>query len=154
MLARDPPGPPDPPASTCLPRPLGPPDGAMARLSIKIPTPTAFSGEGEDLKPEAFDRWYKSTRNYLLLHGVNSATEGSGNYYGLYTTGRAQEAYFQAIERYGEELTRDELIEHLPGQFQFSKNTDDLYKKFDAIEQVIGGSTNRITTVAIDMLMY
>ena len=29
---------------------------SLPRLSIKVPSPQKFTGEGEDLKPEAFDR--------------------------------------------------------------------------------------------------
>ena len=36
---------------------------ALPRLSIKVPSPKKFTGEAEDLKPEAFDRWYNSVQD-------------------------------------------------------------------------------------------
>ena len=91
---------------------------ALPRLSIKVPSPKKFTGEAEDLKPEAFDRWYNSVQLYLRLHRVAQNVPGSGNYWILYTEGRAQEAAFQAAETFGENLTRDELILYLKERFQ------------------------------------
>jgi len=47
-----------------------PDPGTTVKLSIKVPIPKKFTGEGEDLKPEAFDRWYNAVQLYLLQHGV------------------------------------------------------------------------------------
>jgi len=66
----------------------------LPRLSIKVPSPKKFTGDGEDLKPEAFDRWYNSVQLYLRLHNVSQNAAGSGNYWFLYTEGRAQEVVF------------------------------------------------------------
>jgi len=43
----------------------------LPRLSIKVPSPKKLTGDGEDLKPEAFDRWYNSVQLYLRLHNVS-----------------------------------------------------------------------------------
>ena len=86
---------------------------ALPRLSIKVPSPMKFTGEAEDLKPDAFDQWYNSVQLYLRLHRVAHNVPGSGNYWILYTEGRAQEAAFQAAETFGENLTRDESILYL-----------------------------------------
>ena len=83
---------------------------SLPRLSIKVPSPKKFTGAGEDLKPKAFDRWYNSVQLYLRLHKVPQNADGSGNYWILYTGGRAQEAAFQAAELFGEDITRDLLI--------------------------------------------
>jgi len=56
-------------------------------LSIKVPSPMKFTGHGEDLKPEAFDRWYNSVQLYLRLHNVSQNAAGAGNYWILYTEG-------------------------------------------------------------------
>src|SRR5437588_3193097 len=78
-------------AAPAAPAPAGP---AAPRLSIKIPTPHMFSGTKEDLEPEAFDNWCKTVKAYLNIHGVSLRTPRNGHYVGLYTTGRAKEAYF------------------------------------------------------------
>src|SRR5437660_5571777 len=85
-------------AAPAAPAPAGP---AAPRLSIKIPTPPMFSGIKEDLEPEAFDNWCKTVKAYLNIHGVSLRTPRNGHYVGLYTTGRAKEAYFQAIAEEG-----------------------------------------------------
>ena len=66
----------------------------LPRLSIKVPSPKKLTGEAEDLKSEGFDRWYNSVQLYLRLHRVAQNVPGSGNYWILYTEGRAQEAVF------------------------------------------------------------
>jgi len=85
----------------------------LPRLSIKVPSPKKFTGDGEDLKPESFARWYNSVQLYLRLHNVSQNAAGSGNYWILYTEGRAQEAAFQVAELFGENLTRDLLVTYL-----------------------------------------
>ena len=70
--------------------PPAPVPEALPRLSIKEPSPRKFTGEAEDLKPEAFNRWYNSVQLYLRLHRVAQNMPGSGNYWILYTEGRAQ----------------------------------------------------------------
>jgi hypothetical protein len=92
----------------------------MAKLSAKIPTPKTYSGEGEDLKPEAFDRWYHAVRLYLNLHGVVGNAEGSGNYWMMFTTGRASEAGSHALTTYGDTITREQLVGYLRSLFQMS----------------------------------
>src|SRR5207253_4334859 len=90
---------------TAIPAALAPAGLAAPRLSIKIPTPHMFSGTKEDLEPEAFNNWCKTVKAYLNIHGVSLRTVRNGHYVGLYTSGRAKEAYFQAIEDEGEDLT-------------------------------------------------
>ena len=81
-----------------------------AKMSFKPPSPNRFTGEGEDLKPEAFDRWYNSVRLYLNLSGIAGSPAGSGNYWILYTEGKAQEAAHQLLQEHGDDITQDELV--------------------------------------------
>src|SRR5437868_14559258 len=90
---------------------------AAPRLSIKIPMPYTFSGTKEDLEPEAFDNWCKTVKAYLNIHGVSLRTIRNGHYVGLYTSGRASEADFQAIEDKGEDLTGIEAMDYLHSCF-------------------------------------
>jgi len=126
----------------------------LPRLSIKVPSPKRFSGDGEDLKPEAFDRWYNSVQLYLRLHNVCQNAVGSGNYWILYTEGRAQEAAFQAAELFGENLTRDLLVTYLRERFESSKHKDDTYQRFHLIRQSWSGQVQKISIIATDLLMH
>jgi len=126
----------------------------LPRLSIKVPSPKKFRGDGEDLKPEVFDRWYNSVQLYLRLHNVSQNTAGSGNYWILSTEGRAQEAAFQAAELFGENLTRDLLVTYLMERFQSSKHKDDTYQKFHNIRQSWNGQVQKISIIATDILMH
>ena len=85
----------------------------LPRLSVTIPSPKKFTGDGEDLKPAAFDRWYTSVQLYLHLHNVFQNAAGVGNYWILYTEGRDPEEVFQAVELFGENLTRDLLVTYI-----------------------------------------
>jgi len=90
----------------------------LTRLSPQVPSPKKFTGDGEDLKPEAFDLWYTSVQLYLRLHNLSQNAAGSGNYWILYPEGQAQEAAFQAAELFGENLKRDLLVTYLRERFQ------------------------------------
>ena len=127
---------------------------SLPQLSIKVPSPKKFTGEGEDLKPEAFDRWYNSVQLYLRLHMVPQNADGSGNYWILYTEGRAQEAAFHAAELFGEDITRDLLITYLRERLQSSKFKDDAYQKFHSIQQQWNGQVQKIFIIATDLLMH
>src|SRR5437588_3082243 len=124
---------------------------AAPRLSIKIPTPHMFSGTKEDLEPEAFDNWCRTVKAYLNIHGVSLRTARNGHYVGLYTSGRAKEAYFQAIEDEGEDLTGIEAMDYLRSRFQSSKNVDKLFRKYNNISQVENHEVRLITHVATDL---
>ena len=127
---------------------------SLPQLSIKVPSPKKFTGEGEDLKPEAFERWYNSVQLYLRLHKVPQNADGAGNYWILYTEGRAQEAAFQAAELFGEDITRDLLITCLRERFQSSKFKNDTYQKFHSIRQQWNGQVQKIFIIATDLLMH
>jgi len=126
----------------------------LPRLCIKVPSPKKFTGDGEDLKPEAFDRWYNSVQLYLRLHNVSQNAAGSGNYWILYTEERAQEAAFQAAELFGDNLTRDLLVTYLRERFQSSKHKDDTYQKFHSIRQSWTGQVQKISIIPTYLLMH
>jgi len=88
------------------------------------------------------------------LHNVSQNAAGSGNYWILYTEGRAQEAAFQAAELFGENLTRDLLVTYLRERFQSSKHKDDTYQKFHSIRQSWNGEVQKISIIATDLLMH
>jgi hypothetical protein len=134
--------------------PPPPPLPQPSRLAVHLPTPALFTGEGEDLKPEAFDRWYAAVRLYLNLSGVRPNDEGSGNYWILYTTGRALEAAHQSLRRRGDDITRDQLVSDLRKLFQTSRQQDNLYERFNNVQQVQHGKVRRITEVIVDLRMY
>jgi len=88
------------------------------------------------------------------LHNVSQNAGGSGNYWILYTEGRAQEAAFQAAELFGENLTRDLLVTYLRKRFQSSKHKDDTYQKFHSIRQSWNGQVQKISIIATDLLIH
>jgi len=125
----------------------------LPRLNIKVPSPKKFTGDCEDPKLEAFDRWYNSVQLYLLLHNVCQNAAGLGKYWILYTEERAQEAAFQAVELFGKNLTRDLLVIYLRERFQSSKHKDDSHQKFYSIRQSWNGQVQKISIIATDLLL-
>jgi len=123
-------------AAGSAPAPVSEP---LPRFSIKVLLPKKFTGDGEDLKPEAFNKWYNSGQLYLRLLNVSQNAAGAGNYWILYTEERAQEAALQAAELFGENLTRYLLVTYLRERFQSSKHKDDTYQKFHSIRQSSNG---------------
>ena len=85
------------------PAPVNPP---AVTIRFAPPAPSRFTGEGDDLKPEAFDRWYNSVRLYLNLSGVTGNIAGCGNYWILYTEGKVQEAAHQLLQEHGDDIVR------------------------------------------------
>ena len=126
----------------------------FSRLCIKVPSPKKFTGHGEDLKPEAFDGWYNSVQLYLRLHNISKNAAGAGNYWILYTEGRAQEGAFPAAHLLGENLTRDLLVTSLRERFQSSNHKDDTYQKFHCIRQSWNGQVQKISIIATDLLLH
>ena len=61
----------------------------LPRASIKVPSPKIFTGDGDDLKPQAFDRYYNSVQLYLRLHNIAKNAAEAGNCQILHTEGRA-----------------------------------------------------------------
>jgi len=127
---------------------------SLPRLSIKIPLPKKFTGDSEDLKPEAFNTWYNLVQLYLRLHNVSQNATGAGNYWIFYMEERAQEAAFQAAELLGENLTRDLLVTYLRERFQSSKHNHDTYQKFHSIRQSWNRQVQKLSIIATDLLMH
>ena len=88
------------------------------------------------------------------MHKVPQNADGSGNYWILYTEGRAQETAFQAAELFGEDITRDLLITYLRERFPSSKFKDDTYQKFHSIRQQWNRQVQKISIIAPDLLMH
>jgi hypothetical protein len=99
-----------------------------ARLAVHLLMLARFTGEGEDLKPEAFDRWYAAVRLYQNLTGVSANGAGSGNHWILYTTGRALEAANHSLQSRGDEISRDQLVSNLRKLSQTSRQQDYIYE--------------------------
>ena len=126
----------------------------MPRLSIKLASPKKFTGDREDLNPEAFDRWYNSVQLHLQLHNVSQNAAGAGNYWILYTEARAEEVAFQAQDLMGENLTRDQLVTYLRERFQSSKHKDNTCQKFHTISQSGNGQVQKISIIVTDLLIH
>jgi hypothetical protein len=91
---------------------------------------------------------------YLNLSGVRPNDAGSGNYWILYTTGRALEAANQSLRSRGDDITRDQLVSDLRKLFQTSRQQDNVYERFNNVQQVQHGKVRRITEVIVDLRMY
>jgi len=130
----------------------GPPPGLepLSSLSIKVPLSKKFPCDRGDLKPQAFYRWYNSVPLYLPLHNVAQNAAGAGNYWILYTEGRAQEAAFQLAQLFEENLMSDLLVTYLMERFQTSKHKDDTYQKFNSIRQSWNGQFHKLSIIATD----
>jgi len=114
-----------------------------------------LSGEGDDLKEEAFETWYTSVRLYLKLTGVTPNAAGSGSYWILYTMKGALKASHQALREFGDNITRDQLVGHLRTLFVSTCQKDNLFEKFNAVQQVTKeGKVARITEVMVNLKMY
>jgi len=143
-------GPADPPAP--------PPDPVLqrtTRFAAKQHQPLTSSGEGDDLKEEAFETWYTLDQLYLNLTGVTPNAPGSGTYWILYTTKRALKASDQAFREFGDDITRDQLVGLLRDLFVSTRQKDNLFEKFNTVQQVTKeGKVRRITEVIVDLKMY
>ena len=126
---------------------------SLPKLCIKVPSPKTFTGDGEDLMPEAFPRWYPSVQLFLRLHILSQNAAGAGNYGILYTEGWAQEVAFQVAELFGENLTRDLLVTYFREQFQSSKHKDNTYHKFHSIKQSWNGQVEKLSIIATNLLL-
>ena len=80
-----------------------------ARLSPpKPPKLPKFSGEGEDLKPNKLQRWFKTRRKTVAKSGITDDTLEVADWYGMYTEGAAQSA-FQTLDDEYDNLTLDQF---------------------------------------------
>ena len=134
-----------------LPGPVNPP---AVTIRFAPPAPSRFTAEGEDLKPEVFDRWYNTVRLYLNLSEVTGNIPGSGNYWILYTEGKAQEAAHQLLQDHSDDIMREQLVDGLRSIFQTSRQKDELYERFTKLQQTRNGKTRRVGEFITDLKMY
>ena len=140
------PPPPPPPKNTMSDQGDG---GPSRRPKIKLPQPAKFSGEGDDLKPDKLKRWFREVKKYLSKHDVNDDTEHVVDYYGAFTEERAHNAYLTLLDEYDEvSPTLEEFKTRFTQLFEASTNTDDLYRKWQKVQQTTGGNPARISKIA------
>ena len=132
---RQPPERPDPPPPDPEPLTGTIADPGTARLhSPKIPKPSMFSGEGEDLKPDKLKRWLRTVKKHLARSGLNDDSPGVADYYGAFTDGKAKNGY-PTLDREVEDLSLAQFTQRLQQLFEASTNTDDTYHKWQNTRQ-------------------
>jgi len=73
----------------------------------------------------------------------------------LSTTKRALKASHQALREFGDNITRDQLVGHLRHLFVSTHQKDNLFEKFNPVQQdTKEEKVRRITEVIIDLKMY
>ena len=123
--------------------------GPSRRPKLKLPQTAKFSGEGDDLKPDKLKRWFWEVKKYLSKHDVNDDTEDMVDYYGPFTEEQAHNAYLTLLDEYDEESpTLEQFKTRYQQLFEASTNTDDLYQKWQKVQQTTGGNPARILKIA------
>ena len=123
--------------------------GPSRRPKIKLPQPAKFSGEGDDLKPDKLKRWFREVKRYLSKHDVNNDTEDVVDYYGAFTEERAHNAYLTLLDEYDEvSPTLEQFKTRFKRLFGALTKTDDLYQKWQKVQQTTGGNPARISKIA------
>ena len=140
-----PPPPPPPPQNTMSDQEDARPS---RRPKIKLPQPATFSGEGDGLKPDKLKRWFREVRKYLSKHDVNNDIEDVVDNYGAFTEERAHNAYLTLLDEYDEVSPTLEFRTRFKLLFEASTNTDDLYQKWQKVQQTTGGNPARISKIA------
>ena len=141
-----PPPPPPPPQNTISDQGEA---GLSRRPKIKLPQPAEFSGEGDDLKPDKLKGWFREVRKYLSKHDVTDDTEDVVDYYCAFTEERAHNAYLTLLDEYDEvSPTLEQFKTRFKQLFEASTNTDDLYQKWQKVQQTTGGNLARISKIA------
>ena len=123
--------------------------GPSRKPKIKLPQPAKFSGEGDDLKPDRLKRWFREVKKYLSKHDVDDDTEDVVDYYGAFTEDRAHNAYLTLLDQHDEASpTLEQFKTRFKQLFEASTNTDDLYQKWQKVQQTTGGNPARISKIA------
>ena len=123
--------------------------GPSKRPKIKIPQPAKISGEGDHLKPDKLKRLFRELKKYLSKHDVNDDREDVVDYYGAFTEERAHNAYLTLPDEYDEvSPTLEQFRTRLKLLFEASTNTNDLYQKWQKVQQTPGGNPARISKIA------
>ena len=126
--------------------------GPSRRPKIKLLQPAKFSGEGDDIKPEELKRWFREVRKYLSKHDVNNDREDVVDYYGAFTEERAHNAYLMLLDEYDEvSPTLEQFKTRFKQLFEGSTNADDLYQKWQKVQQTTGGNPARILNIAEEL---
>ena len=121
---------------------------------LKIPTSSIFTGEGEDLKPNRLNRWYREVKLYLKTFDINDDHDEVVEYYEAYTEKQAKDAYMTLLdEQEPDQPTLVEFKARFKQLFQTSTNTDDLYQQWQWISQTVNGRTIKISQIAADLDM-
>ena len=128
----------------------------MADKRPKIPKPTSFSGEGDDMKPEVLGRWFREVKGYLRRHDITDTSDNVVDWYGDYTTGRAKDAFMALQDEYEAaeaNLTMEIFKNRFKTLFQASTNKDDLWQQWQKVYQTTNGKTARIADIATQLEM-
>ena len=108
-----------------------------------------FSGEGDDLKPDRLKRWFWEVKKYLSKHDVDDDRENVVDYYGAFTEDRAHNAYLTLLDEYDEASpTLEQFKTRFKQLFEGSTNTDDLYQKWQNVQQTTRGNPACISKIA------
>ena len=101
-----------------------------------------------DLKPDKVKRWFREVKKYLSKHDVNDDTEDVVDYYGIFTEERTHNAYLTLLDEYGEvSPTLEQFKTRFQQLFEASTNTDNLYQKWQRVQQTTGGNPTRISKI-------
>ena len=123
--------------------------GPSRRLKIKLPQPAKFSGEGDDLKPEKLKRWFWRVKKYLSKHDINDDTEDVVDYYRAFKEEPAHNAYLTLLDEYEEHSpTLEQFRTRFKQLFESCTNTDNLYQKWQRVQQTTGGNPAPISMIA------
>ena len=116
---------------------------------IKLPQRAKFSGEGDNLKPDKLKRWFREVKKYLSKHDVNDDTDDVVDDYGAIKEVWAHNAYLTILDKYDEvSATLEQFKTKFKQLFEASTNTDDLYQKWQTVQQNTRGNPARISKIA------
>jgi len=101
------------------------------------------------MQPDKLKRWLRTVKEYLARSGQKDDSPGVADYYGVYTEGKANNAY-QTLDREVEDLSLAQLTQCFQQLFKASTstNTDDTYHKWQNVRQTAGGQPARIMKIA------
>jgi len=99
------------------------------------------------MQPDKLKRWLRTVKKYLARSGQKDDSPGVADYYGVYTEGKANNAY-QTLDREVEDLSLVQLTQCFQQLFKASRNTDDTYHKWQNVRQTAGGQPARIMKIA------
>ena len=123
--------------------------GPSKRPKIKLPQPAKFSGQGDNPKPDKLKGWFWEVRKYLSKPDGKDDKEDVVDYYCAFIEERAHKAYRTLLEEYDQvSPTLEQFKTRFKQLFEASTNTDDLYQKWQKVQQTTGGNPARISKIA------